>query len=319
MPISNQSALANANTMFSAFAEEIFGEGRAMPGVYSEYTEIRQTDTKLVEHDVVEAFPVVRQWLGEKQFPDVVAATQSITVLTYEQSFAIKRLDLLSDRTGVVGRGLRRFLDESAYIYDNLAHAALIANGTGYDGVSLFSASHPRGPAGATQSNTSTTALSHVQFEAVMIAGASLRDANSEPLRINYNLLRVGPKLAALAREITGSNERVIAVDNSGAESGTRVAAATGPNARGLQVFDGGAVRVVVDPRLVGTYDDYYYFFDTTRGPALIGYEMRAPEAIAMDRMDDEGRFTADEFRYSVECDIVFAPGLWQTAYRGVV
>lgn len=318
MAITDRSILDNASTAFKSFGDEIFG--KSLPGVFSRYTDVMPTDSKVVEHDVIEAFPVIREWTGGKQFPDAQAASQSLTMKTYERSFKIKRLDLLTDRTGATAKRMQSFLNDTASIYDKLAHEALVANGTGYDGVALLSASHPRGPAGATQSNTGTTALSHAQFETVMVAGSSLRDANSEPLGIAYNLLRVGPKLAALAREITGSNERIIAVANDGLEAGTRVAAATGPNARGLQVFSGGSVDVVVDPRLVGTYDDYYYLIDTSRGVMpIVGYEFRAPEAISQDEMSAEGRFLADEFRYSVECDVVFASGVWQVIYGGLV
>lgn len=318
MSITDRSIIENASITYKSIADEVF-ENRP-PGEYQRWTDVRSTDSKTVEHDAMEAMPVVREWTGAKQFKDVQAASVSHTIKTYEASFRIKRLDLLTDRTGMTARRMRSFLSDTAYIYDKLSHEALVANGTGYDGVALFSSSHPRGPAAATQSNTSSTALSHAQFEAVMVSGASLRDANSEPLGISYNVLRVGPKLAAIAREITGSNERVIAVADDGLEAGTRVAAATGPNFRGVQVFSGGSVDVIVDPRLVGTYDDYYYFFDTTRGaPALVGYEFRSPEAIEMSAMDDDARFHRDEFLYSVECDVVFVPGAWQVSYAGIL
>lgn len=317
MAITDRSILDNASTAFKTFGDEIFG--KSLPGVFSRYTDVMPTDSKTVEHDVIEAFPVVREWTGAKQFGDAQAASQTITLKTYERSFKIKRLDLLTDRTGATAKRMQSFLNDTASIYDKLAHEALIANATGYDGAALLSASHPRGPSG-NQSNTSATALSHAQFEAAMVAGAGLRDVNGEPLGISYSLLRVGPKLAALAREITGSNERIISVANDGLEAGTRVAAAAGPNARGLQVFSGGSVDVVVDPRLVGTYDDYYYLVDTSRGVMpIVGYEFRAPEAIAQDQMTAEGRFLSDEFRYSVECDVAFAPGAWQVIYGGIV
>jgi phage major head subunit gpT-like protein len=319
MAITNISVFENASTTYKTLADEIFGQ--KPPGVFSAYTSVMPTDGKIVEHDVIEAFPVVREWSGAKQFPDAQAASTTLTIKTYEASFRIKRLDLATDRTGSIGRRLQMFLQEQAYIYDKLAHEALVANATGYDGVSLIHASHPRGPAGATQSNTTTSALSFSTFETAMVAGASLRDANSEPLAINYNLLRVGPKLASVAREITGSAERVVGIDAAGVnDSGTRIAAATIPNVRGVQVFSGGSVSVVVDPRLVGTYDDYWYLVDTSRGAMpLVGYEFRSPEAISLDAMDGEARFETDYFKYSVECDVVFGPGAWQTIYGGIV
>ncbi|MFQ5427184.1 MAG: hypothetical protein ACE5EV_08890, partial [Gaiellales bacterium] len=105
--------------------------------------------------------------------------------------------------------------------------------------------------------------------------------------------------------------ERLAAVDNSGAESGTRVAAASIPN-----VFGGGEMTLIVDPRLVGSYDDYCYYHDTTRGPKpIIGYELVAPRPVEQTQLDHEGRFLNGELRFSVEAYVVFAIGDWHTSY----
>jgi phage major head subunit gpT-like protein len=319
MAVTDRSIFDNASTTFKSLAETIFGT--TPPGVYQKFATVLPTDSRIVEHDVLEAMPVVREWTGAKQFGDVQAASTTLTLKSYEASFRIKRLDLLTDRTGAVGRRMQQFLSDTAYFYDVSAHEALFANPTGYDGVALFSASHPRGPSG-NQSNTTSSALTHGTLDTALQTGASLRDANGRPLMISYDTLIVGPKLASLAREITGSNERIIAVDNSGAESGTRVAAATGPNAKALQVFSGGSLDVVVDPRmpLGGTQDDYWYLLDTKRGVSpIIGYEFRSPEAITQDRMEDPARFDMDEFKYSVEADYIFGAGVWQVAYAGIL
>lgn len=321
MSVTDRSIIDIASTTFREIAGEIFG-GTTPPGAWQAFATMLPTDSKVVEHDVLEAMPVARKWVGAKQYKDVRAASTTLTIAPYEASFKIKRLDLLADRTGITGRRMREWLSDTAYLYDDQCHQVLFANPTGYDGVALFNASHPRGPAGGTQSNTTTSALSHSTFETAMQTGASLRDEEGRPLMISYDTLIVGPKLAALAREITGSNERVIAVADDGLEAGTRVAAATGPNARGRQVFSGGSVDVIVDPRmpLGGTYDDYWYLLDTTRGPKPIaGYEFRSPEAITADQMTSEGRFENDEFRYSIEFDIVFGAGVWQVAYAGIL
>lgn len=320
MAVTDRSVLDNASTTFKELAAEIFGEKRP-PGVYQSFTSMFNTDSKIVEHDVLEAMPVAREWVGAKQFGDVQAASTTLTLKSYEASFRIKRLDLQTDRTGMVGRRIASFLSDTAYMYDDQAHQVLFSNPTGYDGVALFSASHPRGPSG-NQSNTTNSALSLSTFETAMQTGASLRDVNGQPLMISYDTLIVGPKLAGLAREITGSSERIVAVDNSGAESGTRVAAAALPSFRGVQVFDGGSVKVVVDPRmpLGSTYDDCWYLVDTSRGASpIVGYEFRAPEAVTLDQMDSPARFDLDEFRYSVEFDVVFGAGVWQVAYAGIL
>jgi phage major head subunit gpT-like protein len=59
---------------------------------------------------------------------------------------------------------------------------------------------------------------------------------------------------------------------------------------------------------------------DTSRGASpIVGYEFRAPEAVTLDSMDSPARFDLDEFRYSVEFDIVFGAGVWQVAYAGIL
>lgn len=318
--ITNQATLDTAATTFRAVGEEIFGQ--TTPGMYDVFTEVIPTGSKVNEIDLLETMPVVREWLGEKEYASIIASKLSATIKKYEKSMEIDRLDLTADKLGLIARRIRTFLgNDGAAIYDKLCTEALIANGTGYDGVALFSASHPRGPAGATQSNTGTTALSFAQFEAVMVAGASLRDGNGEPLGISYDVLMVGPKLAALGREITQSAVRVGGIAATGeAATASVVTASTIPNYRGLEVYTGGSVTLVVNPRLVGTYDDYYYMIDSKRGvkPIML-YEFRRPEPIEQFSMDSDARFNLDKFRCSVECDVVAAPGLWQAAYAGIV
>jgi phage major head subunit gpT-like protein len=321
--ITNQEILDGANKTFRGKFEEIFAE--RPPGNYDVFTEVVPTDSEENEIDVIGAMPEIEEWVGPKSFKAMRAYRATATLKSYQKSLRLPFKKVRYDRNGFTGRAIGRFLGpagEAGAIYDKICTDALIANGTGYDEVAIFSSSHPHGPAGATQSNTSTTALSFAQHEAVMVAGASLRDEYSRPFGIGYNVLMVGPKLAKLGMEITGSKERLIAVDNTGAETGTRVAAGTIPNVWGPGMFalSGGSMLLIINYRLVGTYDDYYYYFDTTRGAKpIILYEGRKPESHEQTEMSDEGRFLHNELRWSVECDVVGAPGDWHVAYAGIV
>lgn len=317
MPITNQSILDTASTTFRAAFDEIFENGA--PGPWQMYTDLIPTESKINEIDILETMPVVREWTGAKEFPDILASSFSLTVRTYERSFAIKRLDAMTDRTGLIGRRINRFLSpgsEGGDIFDLLAFTALTDNAVGYDGVALFATTHPRGPAGANQSNITTTALSFANHDTILTTMASLRDANGEPLRIMPDLLIVGPSNRKIGMEITQSNERLQLVDAAGVLDPTAagVAAAAIPN-----VFGGGMMNLIVDPRLVGAFDDHAYYIDTGRGPKpIIGYEVRAPEPIEQTQMDDEGRFLNDELRFSVETDVIFGTGDWHVAH-GVI
>lgn len=320
MGITNQNILDTASTTFHAKFDEIFENGA--PGLWQLYTEEITTDSKINEIDVLETMPVVREWVGAKQFQDILASNLSATMKTWERSFAIKRIDAITDRTGAIGRRISVFLNPGADggdIFDLLAFTELVsasgAGATGYDGVALFATNHPRGPAAGTQSNKSTNALSFAEHDTIVQAMTSLRDANGEPLRIAPKLLIVGPKNKKMGQQITQSTERVIAVDASGDETGTRIAASTIPN-----VFSGGEMDLMVDPRLVGTQDDYYYYIDTTRGPKpIIGYVLTPPHPEDQTEMSSEGRFLNDELRFSVEADVVFAPGDWHVAHAGIL
>lgn len=321
MSILNQDTLDVASTTFRAVADELFERG--VPGLYPAFTDVIPTGSKVNEIDILETMPVIRQWLGSKEYQSIRASKASATVVPWEKSFEIPRLDLAADKTGLIGRRIRAFMtQDGGQIYDKICTDFLVLNtGVGYDGVVLFSSAHPRGPSG-NQSNTTTSAFSFAQHDAIMQAGASLVDQNSEPFGIAYDTLMVGPKLMKLAMEVTQSSDRIEAVDNAGNDSGTRVAAAgvTNVYGAGSMLFGGGVMDLIINPRLVGTYDDYYYYLDTRRGPKpVLLYEFRKPEAIDQMTMESEVRFTLDKFRMSVECDVIPAAGAWQTAYAGIL
>lgn len=325
MGIQNQDTLDVANTTFLAKFDELFANG--VPGLFQTFTETIPTSSKINEIDVLETMPVVRKWEGEKRYQSIRASKLSATVIKYEKSFEIDRLDLAADKIGAVAKRITRFLSTGAELYDKIVHDVLFsasgAGPTGYDGVALFATNHPRHNAGtASTSNLTTTALSFAQHETIMVAMTSLRDDEGEPMLIAPDVLMVGPKNAKLAMEITQSRERIISVANDGLEAGTRVAAGVIPNfwGPGCALYGGGSMMVVVNPRLVGTQDDYYYYFDTRRGPKPIHFfEFRKPEPVIQDRMEGETRFNLDKFRYSVEFDGVATAGAWQTAYAGIL
>lgn len=311
MGIQNQNIIDVANTAFRAKFDEIFA--MRPPGAWERYTEIIDTEVIVNEVDVLETMPVVRQWLGAKIFQSILASNFTVSMLRYERSFAMDRLKLSGDKLGVIGRRISMMMSDAGQIYDNICFAALIANAVGYDGVAVYASTHPRGPAGATQSNITATALSFAQHDTIMAAGASLRDNNSEPVRVAYDTLIVGPSNKKLGMEITQSKERIVTVTASGAtdQASGVVAGATIPN-----IYGGGEMELVVDPRLVGTYSAKCIYVDSKIGPKpLILYVMRAPEPIEQTEMTADGRFLHDQLRYSVEADLVPAPGAWQSSY----
>lgn len=319
--ITNQDILDTASTSFHALFDRVF-QG-APPGQWSVFTEKVETDSEVNEVDVLGAMPVIREWTGAKVFQTIRAYKSTATLKPYETSLRIKFPKARYDRTGLIGRKLKQFMGvggRGAAIYDRICTDGLLAMLTtaGYDGVAPYSTAHPHGPAGATQANRSATAFSFAQHDAIMQAGPAIRDEHGEPFGVNYDTIMVGPKNQKLVQEITQSKERVIAVANDGLEAGTRVAAAAAPNVygHGSALYRGGSMDAIVNPRLVGAADDYVFYFDTAFGTKpVILYEGRAVEPHEQTQMDDEGRFINNELRFSLECDVVAAPGDWHGTY----
>ena len=172
MPIANQALLDAANATFLAKFDEIYTD--KPPGVWDLYTEVIPTDSKSNTIDVLETMPVVREWVGMKEFQSILASALTVAVTKWEKSFYIDRLDLVADRMGMIGRRISKFLSSDVRAYfERPAFLALVSNSgngpTVYDGLSLFSTSHVRSN-GTTWSNKSTTALSFAQHDAIMTA-----------------------------------------------------------------------------------------------------------------------------------------------------
>lgn len=314
MEITNQAVIDQANATFRAMWEKF---GGAEPGVWDRFTEVIPTDSETNTFDFVTAFPQVREWVGPKVYEVMRAYAWTITLKTFAKNLSQNFRKVRYDRNGMLGRAIKRFLTTTS-IYDKVVTDVLLANPTGYDGVALFSASHPHGPGGATQSNTSATALSYAQHKAIRVAGSSLRDENGEPLMVSYDTIMVGPSLIDLAMEITGSKTRVVGIDNTGAEGGTVVAAGQVDNYLANDLYTGGEMTVIKNPRFTGSNASKYMYVDSKKGatPVLL-LEGRKPEVVEQTKMESEARFNNNEMRWSVETDICAGAGLWQTAYFG--
>lgn len=315
MGITNQASVDAANTMFHAYAEQLFA-GAAKTSVYESFVETRETSSEINEIDILEAMPAMREWLGEKRYTNARVSTLSVSMKSWEKSFEIQRRKLEGSSIPDISARIQSWLGNFAGVYDKLAFSALVSNPTCYDGVALFSASHPRGPSG-NQNNITTSAFSLANHKAIVRTMQELRDEQGESFEVSPNVIVCGPKMLPDVLEITKSTERLAAVANDGLEAGTRVAAATIPNVwAGAEVYGGGAMVVVKTPRFVGSYDDYVLYLDTAKGvKPIVCFEKRKPEVVAQIDMTSEKRFNEDKYTWSLEADMVFAPAAWQVAH----
>ena len=317
MALKNQANLDTARTVAQEKFDEVFNTIAA--GQSSLFTDTYSTGSETDELVFVTFLNTVREWLGAKEYGNFEAFKQSISLTTYEDSFGLSRRLVDYDSSGAAtGRAIQqKIVSARQNSDDKLVFDSLVSNSgggpTGFDGVSLINDSHSLG--GSTYDNKTTSALSVSTFNDAIVAMQGFKAANGEPLNIFPTTLVVGPKLRKLAFDIAQNAERVAAVDASGDEGGTSIAAATIPN-----VFRGDNIDVIVSPRLTGTYDDYWYLMDLSKTdkPMLMKSE-REWELIDKTDMRDDDRFNKDMYVWSIEADKKVAAGAWPLIYGGIV
>lgn len=130
-----------------------------------------------------------------------------IRPLAYGKTYAIAEETLDDDINGVAKNFTRMLYEAAAETEEVLGHVPFNDgfSTNGYDGVPLFSASHPR-IGGGTYSNLITAAdLSLLLLEDFMIAIAEAQDDNGKQIRLKPKLLVVPTEQAWTAKELLGS------------------------------------------------------------------------------------------------------------------
>lgn len=317
----NTSNLETANTVARVAFDEVINT--LAPAQSDLFTERYSTGAENDDLVLMTFLNTHREWLGSREYGNLEAFKQDVKLKTYEDTFDLPRKTVDYDRSGVVSRALEAKIrgtvqhGDDKIIFDSLVSASG-AGPTGFDGVSLINDSHTLG--GTTYDNKTTSALSFSTYDSAIVAMQGFKAANGEPLNIHPTHLVVGPKLRRIAMEITGANERIAYVSQTGAESlpgsGNSAIAAGGiPN-----VFMGDGVTVVVSERLTGTQDDYWYLMDLSK-PAkpMMLKEERQWELIPKTEMDDDRRFALDLYVWGIEADKAPAAGAWPTIYGGIL
>jgi len=145
------------------------------------------------------------------------------------------------------------------------------------------------------------------------VAMMSWTDDRDRPKRVMPSVLRVGPKNAKLARDVTAA-ERLVTIDTSGNFDATSsvVAAGQSPNAWA------GNFNVVVEPRYIGAYADYWDILDTSKAfKPIHGSIFRNPEPFSLTEMDRAERLSKDFFEFHLEGDWTFYGGDPHMIYGG--
>jgi hypothetical protein len=325
MGISQATALTleNANLQIFQIAEDIFDPTNRRPAVFDSFTEIGTVGGELtIEHQVLEALAPIRKWDGERQYRNVLLAVVRGLKETWEKTHGIDRKQSQTLTGQMLVARLQKWLGSPEIDFDKMVHSVAFLGGTGptgFDGVPLWSASHPRGRDGAVQSNTSATAWSVAQHNAVMMLGASITDVYGENLGIDYDTIVVGPRLAPSVREFL-KPERVQTYNASGAEAtASVVAVTTGPSAKNLTIYEGNGMRLIVNPRFsIGSaMENKYLYLDSKCGAKPFHFYRGESNLASLTAPELPNVFNNDQYIWGITHDVVMMAGAWHGAFYG--
>lgn len=299
-------------TRFEVGASEIFA--RDQGGIWSMLTQEINTGGALqVTVKMGGDTPVIRQWVGDKQFGSFRELNKTIVTVPYESSIEIKRREA-EDPSGVIGSRIDSFLAGQEYIRDKLVVEKLLTNPTGIDATALLSTTHPFGASGGTWSNKTTDAFGFTAYKSAKNAMREIKGESGEYLNLMPTHCFLGPDLERLGKEVFNCEARPVVYTTAGAEatSGTANSAITITN-----VYKGDVTLVVSNRFSNGTNDSDWLLFDASKGAMPIGLAvLRNPEALSRTGMLDEPRFMRDVYQFSIEADLG-VDGLYPYALYG--
>ncbi|MEM1417535.1 MAG: hypothetical protein AAGH15_21745 [Myxococcota bacterium] len=230
---------------------------------------------------------------------------------TFTRTFSILRKDVEYDENGKVAASIRKFMADLPTMLDERLYATILDTTlTGVDDVALFSNSHPFAPGGGTQDNLAAgTALDASAYEAAKAALRGYQKENAEFVnQTGGTHLIVGQGLERTALEITGAENRPVAVNSSGAEDGTRIAVAA------IENVYRGTSTVIVTPRMPA--DAWMLINGSSANEKPIAYRVGngGPRAIPVCTTESEVAKT-DRYEWLIELDMAAGPAHWMRCY----
>jgi phage major head subunit gpT-like protein len=264
----------------------------------------------------MDRIPILREWIGQRIVNSVHTHDRIVVNKPFELTDALLAEHVRHDQFGIFNTNVEMFGRQATKWPDQQLAKYLIRNAcataaapvNGFDGVPLFSASHPilgggvvgGTPAdapGATQSNLFTsTALTYENYIAVRTAMLSWKGADGQPLYNMPDLLVTGPQLEGKAKNILEADflAGVNAVD-------------TAPQSN---VYKGTAKHLLLQ-ELSSLPNAWFLMCTTNVVKPLIWQQEMAPRFTYLVSPTDINVFMAREFLYGCEAWGAPAESLW--------
>ncbi len=247
-------------------------------------------------------FPVMREWLGDKQVSALKAFSYSVVNQDWEATVEVDRNDVEDERLSIYRPQAEMAAFSASHLGDDLIDA--LKNGgfatAGPDGQYFYDTDHPVGQETITDtSNLGTAALSVATLAGAIAsigvgitAMMSLVSDEGRQLRIVPDVLEVGPTLAPTAKIMVSS-------DKFADES---------PNPYN------GTLKLMVNP---GITSATAWFLHCTKFPykPFIYQERKKPTFVQQIKADSDDVFMRKMFKFGAEARAAAGYGLWQLSY----
>jgi phage major head subunit gpT-like protein len=284
-------------TSFDLAFKNAFGKA---PNIHQKFSmTVGDSSHQIVELPFFQAFAFMRKWVGDRQIKNLMGAKLVMKEDGFEDTIGIPVRAIECDTWGLYANAIAQMGSNSAALWDRLATEALTNPGSWIDNKAFFATDRKYGK--ATICNKTTDALSASTFNTAYEAMCSYKGHNGEPMGIVPDTLMVGPKLRTTAFEIL--NAKLISNGTTTVEN---------PNL--------GLVTPVINPYLVGDYDDYWYLMAAAGPVKPVAIQKSVePKLTRLDKSEDENVFMKGEVLIGSDAYGSAAAAMPHLVYGGIL
>lgn len=230
----------------------------------------------IVNLPILDVAPGMQVWTGDRVHRNLAMYNVQMQSIHYANSVSISA-DQLEDSDNMASaygiqsftRSIDKMAQRASYDKNKIVATALYTSTTGFDGVSIFSDSHPVDPSDASVTNEingsstwdnlfASTALSYDNFTAVKNAMALIPGPDGKPLGIDIDTLVVPQALSGLAMTIANADYVGLQTFNGATQVGTNVNQHKG-------------IKLIIMPELAANSSTTWYAFDSRFKPIALG------------------------------------------------
>ena len=270
------------------------------PAVWSKIAMHVMSKSKANDYGWISAFPMMREWIGEKYYKVLEAFSYTIFNKPYEATVVVKRDDIDDDELGIYGP-MAKETGLAAKEWPDELVLPLVSKGfttQGFDGQYFFDTDHPLtedtvySNKGTKKLKAGTLAEVEASFGAAMLVMKTLKSPEGRSLNLKPDLLLVPPALETVANLIVKTEKFNNGEPNPYKDS----------------------VEVLSDNRL--TSATAWFLLVTKRAiKPFIFQERKKPVFVQQTDPESTGVFDKAEFKFGVESRGNAGYGLPQLAY----